>query len=75
MSGEKKEPDDRPPGGEDTFGVGMNSDGSLNVVTPEEMARRIALRDAMEAEDDEEDLDDLSDLDDLDAVIEKVRDL
>lgn len=45
---DKKVPDDRPE--IDDFGVGQNADGTLNVVTPEEYAKRIALRNAEEAD-------------------------
>lgn len=48
MTDEKKVPDDRP--AVDDFGVGENADGKLNIVTPEEYAKRIALRNAEEAD-------------------------
>lgn len=48
----------------DPYGIGMNADGTLNVIAPEDLAKWIAERDAWESSDPDEDLDDVSDLDD-----------
>ena len=56
----EKRPAQRPP---DRYGVGMMADGKLNIVSPEEHARRVALRDAEEAQDD-----DLSDLGEIEKL-------
>lgn len=57
--------------GNDKFGVGMNDDGTINVIPPDQVAQRIAERDAYESEGEEPDdsEDDLSDLDDLDDIL------
>lgn len=51
----------------DDIGVGMNADGTLNVIPPDQVESRMIERDAYEAEEDEPE-DDLSDLDELDEV-------
>jgi hypothetical protein len=60
-------PKDRDPRVADTVGVGMLDDGNLAIVPEEELAERVALRDAEEGDDDEDD-GDLSDLDDIDDL-------
>lgn len=66
MSGPKDE--NRKPSDPDSFGVGMLEDGTLNVISPEDFAERVALRDAEDDDEGIEDDDDLSDLDDIEAL-------
>lgn len=51
--------------GVDSFAPGMRNDGTLNVISPEELPYKRALRDAEDGDEGDDLDDDLSDLDDL----------